>query len=52
MAGDSWGIALRSETGAENVTEIVVFGATFCAPGAGLVVSRENAAADDRLELD
>ena len=26
-----------SETGAENVTEMVVFGATFCAPAAGVV---------------
>ena len=50
MAGDRRGVALRSETGAENVTEIVVFGATFCAPGAGLVAFRKNCFAGDRLE--
>ena len=30
MAGDSAGAAFCSETGAEKVNEIVVFGATFC----------------------
>jgi len=50
MAGDRRNVALRKETGAENVTEIVVLGGTFCAPGAGLVAFRKNPFAGDRLE--
>jgi hypothetical protein len=34
-AGDSWGVTLPRATGSENVTEIDVFDATFCAPAAG-----------------
>jgi len=37
MPGVSTGVAFCTETGAENVTEIVVFGATPCAPAAGFV---------------
>ena len=51
MSGDSSGIAQCSETGAENVTEIVVFGATSCAPGVGVVASRTKLAAE-RLGLE
>ena len=40
MSGESIGDARRRETGAENVSEIWVFGATFWAPGAGVVVFR------------
>src|ERR1700722_18502434 len=42
--GVSTGAAWRSDTGAEKVSEIVVFAATFCAPAAGLVDCRENEA--------
>src|ERR1700722_1671628 len=44
MSGESCGAAWRSDTGAENVSEMVVFGATFCAPGAGIVVFRSKLA--------
>ena len=40
MFGVSVGAALCSDTGAEKVSEIVVFGATFCVPAAGMVVLR------------
>ena len=42
MSGVSVGAASCSDTGAENVSEMVVFGATFCAPGAGVVDAREK----------
>ena len=35
--GVTVGATLCSDTGAENVNEMVVFGATFCIPAGGLV---------------
>ncbi len=40
MSGETVGAVRRRVTGAENVSEIVVFGATFWAPGAGVAVFR------------
>ena len=40
ICGESTGAAWCSDTGAEKVSEIVAFGATFCSPGAGLLVFR------------
>ncbi len=42
MSGVSCGAAWCSDTGAENVSEMVVFGATFCAPADGMVVFRKK----------
>ena len=47
MSGDTTGVALCSETGAENITEMVVFGATFWAPEVGLVALSENPVSDE-----
>ena len=40
MSGLSVGAPSCSDTGAENVSEMVAFGATFCSPGSGLVDAR------------
>ena len=42
MAGVSVGAAFCSETGAENVSEMVVFAATFCVARAPGVVGRQE----------
>lgn len=52
-AGESTGITVRAETaetGEENVTEIVVFGATPCAPAIGVVVRSDNQVAPERAD--
>ena len=49
-AGESTGVTVVAETGEENVTEIVVFGATPCAPAIGVVVRSDNRVAPERAD--
>ena len=44
MFGESVGATFCSETGAEKVNEMGVFGATFCVPAAGVADCREKEA--------
>jgi hypothetical protein len=47
-AGVSTGVTVPAETGEENVTEMVVFGATPWAPSTGVVVRSDNPVAPER----
>ena len=48
--GVSCGVTLLSVTGSENVTEMAVFEATFCAPAAGVNDLTKNPVSEAPVE--
>ena len=52
MAGDRTGVAFWSETGRENVTEMVALAGTPCAPEVGYVALSTRSDAEDAPEPD